>query len=179
MKGSVGKQVTASEWKGRNYLKAYSEPANPRTVAQEEKRTWFQEAMDKWNSFTEYQKLAYFYHERWHSLNASPVNAMVKSYMDIKGYGGTYSDPKVGIAKVVDTFSLLPVPDAKITIYLHDGSEEYRHDFTPASGQFQMSACVEDQRYDCLCTKEGYVPHWKLNRTAQGVANVQYNIDRE
>jgi len=48
-KGAIGKDMIASSWKGKEYVKAYTHPSNPRTEAQQEHRGIFARAVETWH----------------------------------------------------------------------------------------------------------------------------------
>jgi len=48
-KGAIGKDMIASSWKGKEYVKAYTHPSNPRTEAQQEHRAIFARAVETWH----------------------------------------------------------------------------------------------------------------------------------
>jgi hypothetical protein len=46
--GAIGKKLIASSWKGKEYIRAYTRPRNPKTRAQQEHRALFAEAVKAW-----------------------------------------------------------------------------------------------------------------------------------
>ena len=46
--GAIGKTMIASSWKGKEYVKAYAIPHNPRTERQQKRRAVFAEAVKAW-----------------------------------------------------------------------------------------------------------------------------------
>lgn len=51
--GTIYKTLTASIWKGRNYIRGYFIPANPNTVAQQAQRTLMASAVSGWQGLTD------------------------------------------------------------------------------------------------------------------------------
>lgn len=58
-RGAIGKSVIASSWRGKDYIKAYAVPANPRSEAQTKVRTAFKEALEAWRYLSPRQKEFY------------------------------------------------------------------------------------------------------------------------
>ena len=81
--GSVGKTLTAAKWKGRNYMKQWFKPANPRSPAQVAIRTVMANAIVYWNaglgSADAPSKLLWETHGAKSSI--SGFNAFVSAYM--------------------------------------------------------------------------------------------------
>lgn len=50
--GTIYKALTASIWKGRNYIRGYFIPNNPNTAAQQTQRTLMQSAVSGWQALT-------------------------------------------------------------------------------------------------------------------------------
>jgi len=50
--GSIYNTLTASIWKGRNYIRGWFRPSNPKTAAQFEVRTKLAEAVAAWQALT-------------------------------------------------------------------------------------------------------------------------------
>lgn len=50
--GTIYKALTASIWKGRNYIRGYFVPTNPNTVAQQAQRTLMASAVAAWQGLT-------------------------------------------------------------------------------------------------------------------------------
>lgn len=51
--GTIYKTLTASIWKGRNYIRGYFIPSNPNTPAQQAQRTLMQNAVSGWQSLVD------------------------------------------------------------------------------------------------------------------------------
>jgi hypothetical protein len=50
--GAIGKTMIASTWKGKEYIRAYAVPHNPRTERQQEHRAVFAEAVKAWKGLS-------------------------------------------------------------------------------------------------------------------------------
>jgi hypothetical protein len=57
--GTIGKKLTASSWKGIQYIRAYAKPRNPRTERQESHRAMFKAAVETWHGLTDRQREFY------------------------------------------------------------------------------------------------------------------------
>jgi hypothetical protein len=57
--GQIGKSTIASSWKGREYVKAYVVPRNPRTERQQEHRKKFGCAKEAWRQLTDEARAEY------------------------------------------------------------------------------------------------------------------------
>jgi len=51
--GTIYKMLTASIWKGRNYMRGYFVPGNPNTVAQQAQRALMAAAVSGWQGLTD------------------------------------------------------------------------------------------------------------------------------
>lgn len=51
--GTIYKSLTASIWKGRNYIRGYFVPTNPNTPAQQTQRALMAEAVAAWQALTD------------------------------------------------------------------------------------------------------------------------------
>lgn len=50
--GTIYKTLTASIWKGRNYIRGYFRPSNPNSEAQQAQRTLMASAVTAWQALT-------------------------------------------------------------------------------------------------------------------------------
>jgi len=156
-KGSIGKAVTASKWKGRNYFKQYFKPSNPNTVQQQKTRTWFKEAVAQWQEFLAVDKGAYRWYERYRKKMISAYNAMIGSYIAIKKAGDPYLIPP---GEAVNVESTEPpetaVEGAKVIVKKAGQTTVYYLEYTDAEGYTQSSVTVEDAPYDLFITAVGF-----------------------
>jgi len=58
-RGQIGKDTIASSWKGREYVKAYAVPENPRTERQQANRNRFGGAKEGWRALSPEERAAY------------------------------------------------------------------------------------------------------------------------
>lgn len=164
--GSVGKQVTAATWKGRNYIKKYTKPSNPNTVNQQRVRGYFAAAVAWWKTLTADQKAAYGDKTRADKTNVSGFNTMVSSYVKILEAGNEYAEPAAGHRTVLEDVTENPIEDAIITVRKTGQSTDYQESSTDALGVVNGAICAEDERYDLIISATGYVTDVKENYTA-------------
>ncbi len=50
--GAIGKTMIASSWKGKEYIRAYTVPKNPRTERQQKHRARFAKAVKAWKALS-------------------------------------------------------------------------------------------------------------------------------
>ena len=50
--GAIGKTMIASTWKGKEYIRAYTVPKNPRTERQQKHRALFAKAVKAWKALS-------------------------------------------------------------------------------------------------------------------------------
>lgn len=77
--GSVGNSITFAKWKGRNYVRRYAVPANPRSIAQTSIRTAMKYYTALWKEYT--AQLEADYIESAQSQKISPFNAWTRAGM--------------------------------------------------------------------------------------------------
>lgn len=77
-RGQLGKDMIASSWKGKPYMKAYAVPENPRTERQQENRRRFGSAKEAWRRLTDAERAAY---ER-RADGMSGWNLFVREFME-------------------------------------------------------------------------------------------------
>lgn len=100
--GQAGKAGVFANWKGRPYRRKYVIPSNPNTTMQQNVRTSFENAVDKWHVFLSLQRAAYGYMStglvmsgfnllvsRWQKMTAAQRAAYVAPYMGMKQIGST------------------------------------------------------------------------------------------
>lgn len=167
-KGTIGKLLTASTWKGRNYIKKWFSPAQPRTTRQVTQRGYFTAGVGVWQSFTATQKIAYAWMERYLKLNISNFNMMIKSYVDIAVAASGWSDPEDGMVHVESTVPV-DIEGAHVVIKKQGQSVTYGDGYTAADGDFDMAIAVEDQNYDVYISAAGFVSAEELDKTAAQV----------
>lgn len=164
--GSIGKSVTASTWKGRNYLKKWFKPTNPNSTLQQQVRGFMAQANVTWQGFNLEMKRAYFWYERYRKKNISPFNAMVGSFITInKADPGGYTDPDEDEIAAEDSVTTNPIEGVLCIIRKTGQATEYAREFTDAAGLTPTSLCDEDKNYDMILTKALYTPFILTDKT--------------
>ena len=174
--GSVGKQLTAATWKGRNYVKRYFKPAQPRTSRQVAQRATFTAGVTKWQTFTATQKRAYSWMERYLKKAVSNFNMMLSSYINIIVGGAAYSDPEDGAVHVQDSVTTNDIEGAHVVIKKAGQSVQYGDGYTEADGDFDLGVAVEDQNYDVTVSAAGYTTQTQSDKTAAQVVALTVNL---
>ena len=167
-KGSIGKQLTASTWKGRNYLKRYFKPAQPQTTRQVTQRGYFTASVAAWQAFTATQKLAYAWMERYLKKNISAFNMMLSSRINIVGAGDAYTAPSDGQIHA-ETVAPVDLENVHIIVRKAGQSVIYADGYTEADGDWDMAISEEDENYDVYYSLVGYVDAVDLDKTAAQV----------
>lgn len=85
--GTVGKILTAGTWKGIAYMREWFTPANPRTPAQVQQRTYFATAVTMWHAEDAPTQLAWKTYVAGQALTG--FNAYVKFVVDVLVATGT------------------------------------------------------------------------------------------
>lgn len=153
--GTIGKSVTASKWKGRNYLKKWFKPTNPNSAKQQTVRTLMAQANTAWHQFGSEVKRAYYWYQRYRKTNISPYNAMVGSYIGIESASpGTYVPPGGTVIKVTDGVPN-PVVGALVIVRKTGQATDYLREYTDAAGETGATVCDEDENYDLFITATG------------------------
>lgn len=167
--GSIGKSVTASKWKGRNYLKKWFKPTNPNSGLQQETRGWMGAAVTAWHGFTPLQKAAYYWYQRYRKTNISPFNSWVGAYIAYyKSTGGVRANA-TDANITVEEGGGVGVVGAKIVVKKAGQATEYMFEYTIANGEGQTSLDTLDQNYDLFITHKLYEPFALLDQTAAQV----------
>lgn len=174
-KGSIGKQLTASTWKGRNYLKRYFKPAQPRTTRQVTQRSIFTASVAAWQAFTATQKVAYAWMERYLKKNISSFNMMISSRTNIIVAGDAYTAPSDGSVHC-ETSAPVDIEGAHIVIKKTGQSVIYGDGYTEADGDFDLGIAEEDENYDVYVTHPDYVSASELNKTAAEVVALDIEL---
>jgi len=168
-KGSIGKAVTASKWKGRNYLKQYFKPSNPNTIKQQETRTWFKDAVGFWQDFAACDKGAYRWYERYRKKMISAYNAMIGSYVSILKSGQPYMiPPGEAVSAESDAVPPVEIEGAKVVVKKAGQTTVYYLEYTDELGYTQSSVTVEDNPYDLFITAAGF-EDYNVNNIAASV----------
>ena len=104
--GTIFNTLTASIWKGRNYIRGYAIPSNPNTTAQQTQRTAFAAAVTGWQALVDEAVDPVAEPElgkdMWNIFGAScqpamsGFNAYVKAYLASAGAPDIPAQPYVG-----------------------------------------------------------------------------------
>lgn len=98
-RGSIGKTLVFSIWKGINYVRRHSIPSNPKSAAQVSMRSMFTFLSQIWNGLTAGNKATW--DTRADSLNISPFNVFMAYSMDLwnhyKGPSKEYPAAEAGV----------------------------------------------------------------------------------
>lgn len=155
-KGTIGKSVTASNWKGRNYLKKWFKPTNPNTAKQQTVRGLMGTGNAIWQGFSTLPKRAYYWYQRYRKTNISPFNAFISAYITIEHAApGTYGPPVGTVIAVTDG---VPNPIAGATVIVRKTGQatDYMNGYTDIAGETGEQVGVEDQNYDLFITAPGF-----------------------
>ena len=79
--GSVGGAMTFSKWKGRNYVRQKTKPANPQTAGQTTQRTAFSNAVAGWHALLEADQTAWNERAKALGLTMSGFNFYVQQHI--------------------------------------------------------------------------------------------------
>jgi len=145
--GQLGKTVVFANWKGVDYMRAYAEPSNPNTPAQQAVRGSFTNAVDKWHTFNTVQRGAYGYLasgekysgynlfvSRWQKRTPAQRSAYVAPYVGFLQLGSGAAATDGSVTNVTDTPEATTA-DKPIVI----GSVGY----TKGSGTFDPYAVID------------------------------------
>ena len=75
--GTLGKELVASSWKGKEYLREYVIPEDPKTVLQLEHRQIWREAVAAWHALPDEERAGY---DR-NAMGMSGFNAFIGRYV--------------------------------------------------------------------------------------------------
>lgn len=164
--GSIGKSVTASKWKGRNYLKKWFKPTNPKSGPQQEIRSYMSAAVVLWHSWDSIKKKAYYWYQRYRKTNISPFNSMVGHAIAYgKEFKASPAPPSGEVVSVVDEVPAA-VEGAKIILRRAGQATDYVLEYSDAAGEGATSLVPADENWDLFITKAGFTPYSVLNQTS-------------
>lgn len=164
--GTIGDMITASNWKGRNYIKRYFIPSNPNSAQQQVVRDHWKNGVTKWQGLAADEKGAYGHKARYDKRQITAFNTLMASYMDIVLAGGAFVDPSAGMILVEDSVTTNPIEGALIVVKKAGQSTEYMRNYSPVDGEIDDGLCAEDQNYDYTISAPGYTSQTFLNQTA-------------
>lgn len=156
-KGTLGHAMTAGTWKGRNYLRGYRKPKNPRRPLQNIQRGHMVEASDFWKDFNRFQKAAYDLATAKIVGEITAYNAMMKQAMNDAIADEPYVEPFFGTATVHEIITGDDIIGARFVVRKADTQARYMYRFSDASGEILgIGLVAEDQPYDLNIYKSGY-----------------------
>ena len=94
-RGQLGKALVFFPWKGINAVRSYVVPANPKTAVQQQKRSWFADAVAYYRSgsYTGEDKTAFKFWALVESRAMSGFNKYVSLNMNIRNAGKVFAYP--------------------------------------------------------------------------------------
>lgn len=170
-KGSIGKSITASSWKGRNYLKKWFKPVNPNSLLQQKVREGMSQANTVWQGFNALQKRAFYWFQRYRKTNISPFNSYVGLY--VSTYYATDAAPTAPPTTgphFQDSISSADLDGVKCIIRKAGQATDYLLEYSVAEGTIPSTVPSQDENFDLFSTKDGYYPYSALDQTAAELA---------
>jgi len=131
--GQIAKSVVFSRWKGRQYIRSYVKPSNPRTLKQQANRDVFKNLVRRWQSLSTDELVKSAWNERALEYVISGYNLFMKwgksSWIKLSTNefpeGTTYP-------QTITIYYKCGVPLSEARIYMFDGSSW--KDITPMEG---------------------------------------------
>lgn len=146
--GTLGKAMTAADWKGRNYIRGYRKPKTARTVSQVKQRGRFEESAEEWREQEGVQKEAYVRSMAALDNHFTAYNAMMQSAVNLKVSGEVWEPPPHGTIKVVDAGTGLPLYMARIAFHPTGRQTPVWVWYTDVNGEYgPVSVIKEDEPY--------------------------------
>lgn len=164
--GSIGKSVTASKWKGRNYLKKWFKPTNPNSGPQQVIRGYMKTAVDLWHTWTAPKKKAYYWYQRYRKTNISPFNSMVGHSIAFAKINEALPTPPSGEVITVEDGGAVAVEGAKIVIRKAGQATDYVLEYAKADGTGDTGLVPADENWDLFLTAAGFEPYSVLDQTS-------------
>ncbi|MEM2073716.1 MAG: hypothetical protein QXO33_04120 [Nitrososphaeria archaeon] len=128
MRNALGESVVFSRWKGRQYIRSWVKPANPRTLKQMANRDVLKNLVKRWQAIkSDLDAVA--------AWNKEALPYLISGYNLFVKYGrlSKIECPATGSVNVAFTITYtLGLPASKARIYRFDGSTWV--DITPAAG---------------------------------------------
>lgn len=165
-KKSIGKSISAKDWKGRNVLARHQKPINRDSDRQKAQRQNWKEGVAQWQQYTDLQKLAYNRHTKYYQIDVNNFNMHMRLYREKFLQGIAWLNPEGGHSHVMDSVSGLPIEGARLKIHKHSNTRIYVEGIITSLGYFPNGLLEWDENYDVYCSAEGYTPQSELNATA-------------
>lgn len=176
-RGTLNKAMVAGDWKGRNYLRTFVKPKNPKTPRQLEQREFYETAVARWAAYVTLQKQAYAHKAKFDKRNLSGYNTSISSYMKARLAGETSQAPKAGNINILEVITGNPIEGAKVAIHRHDGVTVYAETYSTASGIASDGLCAEDENYDLFVTAVGYEDYADYDLASADIYGVLPDIE--
>ncbi|MBI5001506.1 MAG: carboxypeptidase regulatory-like domain-containing protein [Euryarchaeota archaeon] len=147
--GTIGNKLTASRWKGIEYLRKHAQPHNPNSPLQENVRNLFTEAVAQWRMLTPEQKAFY---DRI-AVGMSGYNVFVKRYIEAMRFGLPFEPPIMRELTVVDDegYTL-----AEALVAVTRGNKDVFRGMTDENGVVRFAISRYDGPYDLEVSGPNY-----------------------
>ena len=143
------KSITASRWKGINYIRKYTIPGNPNTPLQENQRNLFNEAVESWKLLEPEQKE--FYDKM--AVGMSGYNLYIREYIEAYKNGGGIEPPVLKTLTVLNGTGQTLL-DASVVITR--GSKTVFRGLTDSQGMVRFALSRKLGPYDIRVSGDGY-----------------------
>lgn len=165
-RGTAGKAVTAGTWKGRNYLRGYRKPANPKTARQVVQREYMELGSDEWHDLEREQRMAYNLHSVKKLKEITAFNSMMSSYMGKSAAGEEYEPPPYGSIVCTRSDTGVGIPAVRVYVNRQAVGRMIWDAYTNDSGMILLvSFVIEDEPYHISFEHPDFVKLTKWNVT--------------
>ena len=147
--GTIGGKVTASRWKGIEYIRGYVIPQNPNTPLQEQQRMHFTQAVDSWHTLTQDERDAY----ELLAVKMTGFNLYVKRFLEALRNSIPFPPPQLLTVEVFDNESYRL---ADVVVKYYRGSKFIREIRTDSLGRASLALTLEDAPYIVEVVAQGY-----------------------
>ncbi|MFH0816045.1 MAG: hypothetical protein V1934_04440, partial [Methanobacteriota archaeon] len=167
--GTIGKKITASRWKGIEYIRKFFVPQNPNTVLQQEHRALFTGAVDSWHTLTSEQKDAY----ELMAVKMTGMNLYVKRWLEAARNQTPLPVPQPLAVQVTDAegYALQGV-----VVKFKRRSKLIREIKTGANGRASLVLPLEDAPYDVETSADGYTVQRMVDLTPSAAGTVSLTV---
>lgn len=107
--GTIGKALTAGTWKGRNYIRGYRKPKNPKTEQQVAQRDFMTHASEEWRDLLKQQKEAFNRTQTAKIGHWTSYNDMVSRFINLQVAGEEFEPPPIGVIECKDSVTGDPI----------------------------------------------------------------------
>ena len=167
--GTIGKKITASRWKGIEYIRKFFIPQNPNTALQQEHRALFSGAVDSWHGLTSEEKDAY----ELMAVKMTGMNLYVKRWMEAARNQTPLPVPQPLAVQVTDSdgYALQGV-----VVKFKRRSQLIRELKTDVNGRARMVLTMEDAPYDVETVADGYTVQRMVDLTPSATGTVSLTV---